>query len=99
MRADGGFDYEQLQSCGEFVTIRERVVVSPGWGRVRLRVRDPGQSVEVGEIIGWILEGGRELPLRSHVRGPFLRWLAREGERVSPGSPVALLRAGDAVPA
>ncbi len=74
--------------------MEERVVVSPGWGRIKPQALTRGQRVEMGEVIGWILEGGRELPLRSHARGPFLRWLVREGERVPPGSPVAILEDG-----
>jgi hypothetical protein len=92
VRPDGDFDYEQAHSYGEFVTIRERVVVAPAWGRVRPQALALGQSIEVGEIIGWIMDGSRELPLRSYARGPFLRWLVRAGERVPPGSPVALLQ-------
>ncbi len=80
---------------GESLNIRERVIVSPGWGRFSSSRLSEGQVVERGAIVGMLVENGTEIPLVSHVRGIFVGWLAQEGERVRPGHRVARLRLAD----
>jgi hypothetical protein len=80
---------------GEFLSIRERLVVSPGWGRVHEEAFEEERPLERGFVLGRIREGGIDTPILSPQRGIFLRWLVRDGERVSPGSPLALLLSVD----
>jgi hypothetical protein len=76
---------------GEFLSIRERLVVSPRWGRVHEEPLEEGGPVERGSVLGQIRERGVEATILSPHRAVFVRWLVREGERVAPGSPLALL--------
>jgi multidrug efflux pump subunit AcrA (membrane-fusion protein) len=75
---------------GEFLTIRERIVVAPHWGRVHQDVTDP-EPVDEGVVIGRIRERGVETPLVPPEPSVLIRWLVRDGERVAPGSPIVLL--------
>ena len=77
---------------GESLSIVERVIVSPAWGRFRSGRLSEGQVVERGAVVGTVNGNGHEIPLVSHVRGIFVGWLAEEGERVMPGRRVARLR-------
>lgn len=80
---------------GEELTIAERLIVSPCWGRFRAAPLVEGQPVAAGTLIGVMVEQGVEIPLVSHVGATFLSWLAREGERLAPGSRIAALRLSD----
>jgi biotin carboxyl carrier protein len=80
---------------GEFVSIPERLVLSPAWGRLRSEPLEPGRSVEVGTVIGAIRQPKLEVRLVCSVAGLFVEWLAEEGERVRPGTPLARLRSDD----
>ena len=84
----GDVDHE-----GEHLDVAERLIVSPAAG-----VFDPepsshettaGEVIQVGGLLGWV--AGHE------VRSPFAGWLmgmlALPGERVTPGQPIAWLRA------
>ena len=77
---------------GEHTHITERIVVSPCWGRLRPSAIPAGQPIAPGAVIGSITEAGDEHPLVCHARALFVAWLARDGERVSPGKRVATLR-------
>lgn len=79
-------------SYGEIVSIAERIVVSPAWGRLHVEPLTEGQLLEKGAVIGRLREAGREIPLVCHAEAIFLAWLADEGERVPPGRRVARLR-------
>lgn len=79
-------------ALGEVISIPERLVVSPAWGRLDVEPIAAGETVEEGSIIGRLHEGGRVIPLICHTRAVFLAWLALDGERVSPGRRVARLR-------
>ncbi|HEX2026623.1 MAG TPA: hypothetical protein VHF25_01340 [Nitriliruptorales bacterium] len=77
---------------GEIVTIPERIVVSPGGGRVRHGSFSGGEVVRPGTQVGWLQQSGATLPLVAGVHGTFLSWLAWDGLRVLPGQPLARLR-------
>jgi hypothetical protein len=74
---------------GEFITMSERLIVSPTWGRLEGRPILKGQQIEQGAVIGHIVENAERAPLLSHTSGVFLGWMASEGERVPPGRPLA----------
>jgi biotin carboxyl carrier protein len=76
---------------GEFVSIRERIVVAPHWGRIHVEARDQKRRLDEGVILGRLLEGARETLLVAPVRAVLIRWMVREGERVAPGDPIVLL--------
>lgn len=92
MASDGG---DSPYPAGEFLSIRERVVVAAQWGRVHAEVVDQGHRVEPGTILGQLLERGIVTQVVAPVRAVFLGWFVREGERVPPGSPLALLLSVD----
>jgi len=76
---------------GEFVSIPDRLVCSPAWGRLRSERVEEGRAIEPGMVIGTVGQGGAEVPLVSMVAGRFVEWLAGEGERAWPGMPLARL--------
>jgi hypothetical protein len=80
---------------GESADIVERLIVSPGWGRLRPSDVSSGQEVEVGMILGHLDDGYGQIPILSHVRGIFLAWLVWGGERVPPGRALARLSVGN----
>lgn len=84
------------RSLGEFVSIAERLVISPGWGRIRAGSIEAGQQIDEGGEIARLSEGGRDVALVAHCRGSFLGWLVQDGDRVSPGRAIARLRFADA---
>lgn len=79
-------------NMGEVLSISERMIVSPCWGRLDVEPLSEGEPVEEGSIIGRVHEGGRVIPLVCHTRSVFIAWLAFDGERVPPGRRVARLR-------
>jgi multidrug efflux pump subunit AcrA (membrane-fusion protein) len=81
---------------GEFVSISERVVHSPAWGRLDPDPVPAGLRIEAGRVIGRVRQPKAVIPLVSPVTGRFLEWLALEGEPVRPGTALARLRADDA---
>jgi biotin carboxyl carrier protein len=82
-------------SEGEFLSIRERLVVATSWGRIHEEDFLEGIRVEAGTILGHLRENGNATPLVVPMTAVFVRWLVREGERVRPGSPLALLLSVD----
>jgi hypothetical protein len=76
---------------GEFVSLRERVVVAPHWGRVLMEFPDQDRRIDEGAILGRLLEQTRETLLVAPEAVILIRWLVRDGERVAPGSPLAVL--------
>ena len=78
---------------GEWLAVRERVVVAPCVGRFRPR-RDPrpDRMLRRGDEIG-VLEGPHHaVVVRSPFSGEFAGLLAADGERVRAGDPLAWLR-------
>lgn len=79
------------QAIGESVTLAEHLVVAPSWGRVRLGAFLEGQEISPGMTIAHVDDAGFRMPVIASAAGCFLAWLAREGERVPPGRPLARL--------
>lgn len=82
-------------SAGEFLSISERLVISPVWGRFHRAHMEEGHTLRRGELIGRVVLASKEVRLVSPMRAVFLGWLVLDGERVSPGRPVVWLRAAD----
>ncbi len=83
---------------GEVLHVRERIVLAPVTGRF---VTDPlghGDSARPGEIVlrgaslAAVLSSGTEQPVTTPFTGVLAGLLARDGERVREGQPVAWLR-------
>lgn len=83
---------DDLIEQGELLTISERLVVSPSWGRLRTHPVEEGQELDAGAVIGVIREAGEEHPLVCRVASEFVAWLALENERVPPGRALARIR-------
>lgn len=88
---------EEVHFHGDAVSMAERLVVSPAWGRLRVAPLRRGQAVDAGMVIGTLQEGDQEIPLVSHTAALFWSWLAHDGERVSPGKRLAALRLQEAL--
>lgn len=82
---------------GEHLLVPERVIVAPSLGVFRpsapATVTSEGEVVAVGQVIGHVSSSGEATPVRSPFAGFLMGMLARPGERVREGQPVAWLRA------
>ena len=86
---------------GEVLAVPERVIVAPAVGvfrplgeihEVDLAQTGDGTVVAAGQAIGVIEGPGSSTPVRSPFGGFLVGMLARAGERVREGQPVAWLR-------
>ncbi len=82
---------------GEILAVPERMIVAPAVGVFRpLGDRDDGDTtgevIAAGEAIGVVEGPGASTPVRSPFEGFLVGMLARCGERVREGQPVAWLR-------
>jgi len=86
---------------GEVLAVPERVIVAPTVGvfrplgeihEVNLTEAGDGTAVAAGQAIGVIEGPGSSTPVRSPFGGFLIGMLARAGERVREGQPVAWLR-------
>jgi biotin carboxyl carrier protein len=84
---------------GEILAVPERVIVAPAVGVFRpLGDSEDGCGAAAGEVIAagqaiGVVEGpGASTPVRSPFAGFLVAMLARGGERVREGQPVAWLR-------
>jgi biotin carboxyl carrier protein len=86
---------------GEVLAVPERVIVAPTVGvfrplgeihEVDLTEIGDGTVVAAGQAIGVIEGPGSSTPVRSPFGGFLIGMLARAGERVREGQPVAWLR-------
>ena len=87
---------------GEVLAVPERVIVAPAVGVFRplgeiqdgdlTDVPGDGTVVAAGQAIGVIEGPGSSTPVRSPFGGFLIGMLARAGERVREGQPVAWLR-------
>ena len=86
---------------GEVLAVPERVIVAPTVGvfrplgeihEVDLTELGDGTVVAAGQAIGVIEGPGSSTPVRSPFGGFLIGMLARAGERVREGQPVAWLR-------
>jgi biotin carboxyl carrier protein len=86
---------------GEVLAVPERVIVAPTVGvfrplgeiqEINLTEIGDGTVVAAGQAIGVIEGPGSSTPVRSPFGGFLIGMLARAGERVREGQPVAWLR-------
>lgn len=85
---------------GEVLAVPERVIVAPAVGVFRpltdadLDLTDAAVStlIAAGQAIGVVEGPGSSTPVRSPFGGFLVGMLARRGERVREGQPVAWLR-------
>jgi biotin carboxyl carrier protein len=79
---------------GEILAVPERVIVAPAVGVFRpLEQPDGAETViAAGQAIGVVEGPGASTPVRSPFPGALIGMLARAGERVREGQPVAWLR-------
>jgi biotin carboxyl carrier protein len=91
---------ESVPVHGEVLAVPERVIVAPTVGvfhplsdtDVDLTEAADGTVVTAGQAIGVIEGPGSSTPVRSPFGGFLVGMLARQGERVREGQPVAWLR-------
>lgn len=92
---------ESVPVPGEVLAVPERVIVAPTVGVFRPLASDSdldlthavdGTVVTPGQAIGVIEGPGSSTPVRSPFGGFLIGMLARAGERVREGQPVAWLR-------
>ena len=81
---------------GETLGVPERVIVAPAVGVFRPLGPGAGEGhgevITAGQAIGVVEGPGASTPVRSPFGGALVGMLARAGERVREGQPVAWLR-------
>ena len=94
---------ESVPVPGEVLAVPERVIVAPAVGVFHPLPVDGGNAIDLtdavdgtvvtaGQAIGVIEGPGSSTPVRSPFGGFLIGMLARAGERVREGQPVAWLR-------
>jgi biotin carboxyl carrier protein len=87
---------QQLVSETALTDFPDRIVVSPGHGRLRLcgaqGYTPAGEAVRAGEVIAIIEAPTESFEVKAPVDGWVMAFLAREGDRVRPGAPLVHLR-------
>ncbi len=91
---------ESVPVPGEVLAVPERVIVAPAVGVFRplaetdvdLTDDTSGTVIAAGQAIGVVEGPGSSTPVRSPFGGFLVGMLARRGERVREGQPVAWLR-------
>ena len=91
---------ESVPVPGEVLAVPERVIVAPAVGVFRpladadvdLAESGDGTVIAAGQAIGVVEGPGSSTPVRSPFGGFLVGMLARRGERVREGQPVAWLR-------
>ena len=85
--------FEKHPGCGARVAVRSPDLAIPGV--LRLRAPDPGfevaqrgQSVQLGQILGFVQYGPAFVPLRAPADGQLSGATAQDGAPVWPGSTV-----------
>lgn len=87
---------QQLVSDTALTDLPDRIVVSPGHGR--LIVHPPqsytteGEVVRAGDVVAVVEANHESLEVRAPCDAWVLRFLADNGERVRPGAPIVHLR-------
>jgi biotin carboxyl carrier protein len=85
---------------GETLGVPERVIVAPtvgvfrplGPGEHPIVNAEIGSMIAAGQAIGMVEGPGASIPVRSPFGGFLVGMLARAGERVREGQPIAWLR-------
>ncbi|MGH8992060.1 MAG: hypothetical protein ACRDZ7_11155 [Acidimicrobiia bacterium] len=85
---------ESVPLHGEILAVPERVIVAPAVGVFRPLETAEGVDtvIAAGQAIGVVEGPGASTPVRSPFPGALIGMLARAGERVREGQPVAWLR-------
>ena len=77
---------------GERITVPERMIVAPVVGVFRALGTGVGAHIAEGDIVGVVEGPGTREPVRSPFTGVVMGLLARDGERLRVGQPVAWMR-------
>lgn len=85
---------ESTNVAGEILAVPERVIVAPAVGVFRPLAEGEGSGtvITAGQAIGVVEGPGASTFVRSPFGGFLVGLLARAGERVREGQPVAWLR-------
>jgi hypothetical protein len=84
---------EELLTHGEGLGVPERMIIAPSVGVFRpLADMDEGCLLDAGQAVGHVDGPGTSTPVCSPFRGLLVGILARPGERLREGQPVAWLR-------
>jgi biotin carboxyl carrier protein len=74
----------------------DRIVVSPGHGRVSVPLPNAfgteGEVVRAGDVIAVVNANSQSMDVRAPCDAWVLAYIARDGDRVRPGAPIAHLR-------
>jgi biotin carboxyl carrier protein len=86
----------QIVSENALTDLPDRIVVSPGHGRVLIgppqSYTAEGEVVRAGDVIAVVESHPAPVEVRSPCDGWVMSFLARDGERVRPGAPIVHLR-------
>jgi biotin carboxyl carrier protein len=83
---------EALIDHGEGLMVPERMIVSPTVGTFRPVELGEGSHVTPGQTVGMLDGPGTTTPVESPFAGRLVGMLARPGERIREGQPIAWLR-------
>jgi biotin carboxyl carrier protein len=87
---------EPLVSETALTDLPDRIVVSPAHGRVVVPLPKSfgteGEVVRAGDVIAVVNATSQSVEVRSPCDAWVLTFLARDGDRVRPGAPIAHLR-------
>jgi biotin carboxyl carrier protein len=86
----------QIAPEDALLDLPDRIVVAPNHGRVVVRPPQSftaeGEVVRAGDVIAVIESNPVSVEVRAPCDAWLLSFLARDGERVGPGAPIAHLR-------
>jgi biotin carboxyl carrier protein len=91
---------DEAQIAGEVLHVQYRVIVAPGSGVFRSAhvgaggVRS-GEHIAVASTVGMVTNRNQSVNVTSPFDGALVGMLARDGERVREGSPIAWLECSD----
>ncbi len=77
---------------GELPSVRERVLVAPGRGKLHRGAIGDGDRVRRGAEIGSLSGPDGPVSLCAPVAGFFDSWMALDGQIVYPGTPLFAIR-------
>ena len=84
---------EEMLTHGEGLGVPERMIIAPVVGVFRPSADvDEGAFLDAGQAVGHLEGPGTSTPVCSPFRGRLVGILARPGERLREGQPVAWLR-------
>lgn len=83
---------EALIDHGEGLVVPERMIVAPSVGTFRPVDLGEGSHVALGQTVGMLEGPGTSTPVESPFSGRLVGMLARPGERIREGQPIAWLR-------